>query len=135
VEAFKPIPEHYNYATLPRGVPRDVPKIEPAQVASGTGSVKIEVCQPEYRRVRVELEKPDRLLFRTSNYPGWTALVDGKVTEIKTGEAGMIVVDLPAGAHEITLDFRATRVRRISVWITLISSVLLLTIGKFQLKW
>jgi 6-pyruvoyl-tetrahydropterin synthase-like protein len=129
VEAFKPIPEHYNYATLPRGVPRDLPKIEPARLASGGGSVNIELWQPEYRRVRVDLERPDRLEFRTSNYAGWTAVVDGKVAEIRTGENGMIVVDLPAGVHDVTLDFRATTVRQVSVWITLISSISLLALG------
>lgn len=128
VEAFKPIPGHYNYATLPRGVPREVPKMEPAQMAAGAGNVIVEIWRPEYRRVNVYLEKPDRLQFRTSNYPGWTAFVDGKVTEIKTGAAGMIEVDLPAGAHEVGLDFRATPVRRISVWITLVSSMLLLVV-------
>jgi Dolichyl-phosphate-mannose-protein mannosyltransferase len=128
VEAFKPIPGHYNYATLPRGVPRDVPKMEPAQLASGAGSVKVELWQPELRRVRVETDRADRLQFRTSNYPGWTALVDGKVTEIKTGDAGMIVIDLPAGEHSITLDYRLTTIRRVSVWITLISSLLLFSL-------
>jgi hypothetical protein len=128
VEAFKPILEHYNYATLPRGVPRDVPKMEPAQLASGAGSVEVELWQPEFRRVRVETGSADQLQFRTSNYPGWTALVDGKVTEIKTGDAGMIVIDLPAGEHSITLDYRLTAARRVSVWITLISSVLLFSL-------
>jgi uncharacterized membrane protein YfhO len=128
VEAFKPIPEHYNYATLPRDVPRDIPEMEPARLASGSGRVKIDVWKPEYRRVSVELEKPDQLQFRTSNYPGWTAFVDRKVTEIRTGEAGMIAIDLPAGAYGVTLDFRPTPVRRISVWITLISSILLFSL-------
>jgi hypothetical protein len=128
VEAFKPTPQHYNYATLPRGVPRDVPKVEPAQLASGAGSVNIELWQPEFRRVIVEIDRADQLQFRTSNYPGWTAIVDGRVTEIKTGDAGMIVIDLPAGEHSITLDYRLTPIRRVSVWITLISSVLLFSL-------
>jgi hypothetical protein len=134
VEAFKPIPEHYNYATLPRGVPRDVPKMEPAQLASGARSVEVELWQPELRRVRVDIDRADRLQFRTSNYPGWTAFVDGKVTEIKTGDAGMIVIDLPAGEHSITLDYRLTPIRRASVWITLISSVLLFSLVVIH-KW
>jgi uncharacterized membrane protein len=135
VEAFKPIPEHYNYATLPRGVPRDVPKMEPAQLVSGAGNVTVELWQPEFRQVKVELNGADRLQFRTSNYAGWNAFVDGKVTEIKTGDAGMIAIDLPAGEHSITLDFRPTRVRQLSVWITLISSALLfllLVIAKWR---
>jgi uncharacterized membrane protein YfhO len=128
VEAFKPIPEHYNYATLPKGVPRDVPKMEPAQLASGTGSVNVELWQPEFRRIMVETDRADQLRIRTSNYPGWTAFVDGKVTEVNTGDAGMIVIDLPAGEHSVILDYRLTPIRRVSVWITLISSVLLFSL-------
>ncbi len=122
VEAFKPIPEHYNYATLPRGVPRDVPQMEPAQLVLGEGRVEVELWQPEFRRLKVEINRAAQLQFRTSNYLGWTAFVDGKVTEIKTGDAGMIVIDLPAGEHNITLDYRFTPIRLVSVWITLISS-------------
>ncbi|MBO0799379.1 MAG: hypothetical protein J2P31_11215, partial [Blastocatellia bacterium] len=134
VEAFKPIPGHYNYATLPRGVPREVPKMELARLVSGTGSVKIEVWKPEYRRVRVVLERADSLLFRTSNFVGWTAFVDDKITDIRTGEAGMIVVDLPAGEHDITLEFRSSSIRRVSVWITLISTMMLISLV-FVAKW
>jgi uncharacterized membrane protein YfhO len=128
VEAFKPIPEHYNYATLPRGVPRDVPQMEPAQLVSGEGRVEVERWQPEFRRMKVELNGTDRLQIRTSYYPGWAAFVDGKVTEIMTGEAGIIEIDLPAGEHSITLDYRLTPIRRVSVWITLMSFVLLFSL-------
>ncbi|MBO0720491.1 MAG: hypothetical protein J2P41_06705 [Blastocatellia bacterium] len=134
VEAFKPIPEHYNYATLPRGIPRQVPKMEPARLVSGAGSVKIELWKPEYRQVRVALERADSLQFRTSNYAGWTAYVDGKITEIRSGEAGMIVLDLPSGEHDITLEFRSSGVRRVSIWITLISTMMLISLV-FAPKW
>jgi hypothetical protein len=131
-EAFKPIPEHYNYATLPRGVPREAPNVEPAQSASGDGSIVIERWQPEFRQLRVELDKADQLQFRTSNFPGWTAVVDGKIAEVKTGDFGDIVIELPAGRHQVTLDFRSTPIRKISDWITIVSFAVLVLVFGFQ---
>jgi hypothetical protein len=127
-EAFKPIPEHYNYATLPRGVPRELPDVEPAQLASGDGSIVIERWQPEFRQLRVELDQADQLIFRNSNFPGWTAVVDGKITDIRIGAFGNIVIDLPVGQHEVMLVFRPTHVRMISDWITIISFTLMVLI-------
>jgi hypothetical protein len=127
-EAFKPIPEHYNYATLPRGVPREVPEMELSQLASGDNKVLIEEWRPEFRRLHIELDRPDQLQFRTSNFPGWTAMVDGKIAEIKNGDAGNIVVDLPPGKHEVELEFRSTPIRRASNWATVISFAVLVSL-------
>ena len=124
-EAFKPIPEHYNFATLPRGVPHDVPKMELAQLASGTGRVTVERWEPEFRVLSVELDKPDQLQLRTSNFPGWTAFANGRAAEIKSGDVGQIVIDLPSGRSQVTLEFRSTPIRRASAWITLISFAVL----------
>jgi hypothetical protein len=127
-EAFRPIPEHYNYATLPRGATREAPKMELAQLSSGAGRITIERWQPELRRLRVELARPDQLQFRTSNFPGWTAFVNGRAGEIKEGRTGNIVLDLPAGEHQIDLDFRSTPIRRVGNWITIVSFALLILI-------
>jgi hypothetical protein len=127
-EAFKPIPEHYNYATLPRGVPREVPEMEQAQLASGAERIAIEEWRPEFRRLRIVLDNADRLHIRTSNFPGWTAFVDGKRSEIKNGDVGNIVIDLSPGEHQVALDFRSTPIRRASNWITFISIAFLISL-------
>lgn len=127
-QSFEPNLEHYNYATLPRGVPREAPPMDQARLASGNGRVAIERWAPESRRLRVETEKPNQLQFRASNFAGWTATVDGGLVEIKEGPVKNIVIDLPAGAHTVNLELRPTPVRRAGAAITILSLAILFTI-------
>ncbi len=126
-QAFEPDPDHYNFATLPRGVPRETPPMDRAQLASANGRVTIERWAPELRRLRIEMEKPDQLQFRTSNFAGWTATVDGGSAEIKEGAVKNIVIDLPAGEHIVALDLRPTPIRRAGNIITILALALLLS--------
>src|SRR6266511_392068 len=135
-QSFEPNPEHYNYATLPRGAPREAPPMDRAQLASSNGRVTVEYWAPELRRLRVEAPKPDQLQFRTSNFAGWTAIVDGGWTEIKEGAGKNIVIDAPEGEHAVTLELRSTPVRRAGNVITILSLALLfsITIAAIRLK-
>src|SRR6266545_4027673 len=135
-QSFEPNPEHYNYATLPRGAPREAPPMDRAQLASSNGRVTVEYWAPELRRLRVEAPKPDQLQFRTSNFAGWTAIVDGGLTEIKEGAVKNIVIDAPEGEHAVTLELRSTPVRRAGNVITIFSLALLfsITIAAIRLK-
>jgi hypothetical protein len=127
-QSFEPNPEHYNYATLPRGAPREAPPMDRARLASGNGRVTVEYWAPELRRLRVGMEKPDQLQFRTSNFAGWTATVDGGLAEIGEGAVKNIVIDLPEGEHAVTLELRSTTVRRAGNVITILSLALLFSI-------
>jgi hypothetical protein len=124
-QSFEQNLEHYNFATLPRGVPREAPPMDQARLESGNGRVTIERWAPELRRIRVEMEKPDQLQFRSSNFPGWTATVDGGLVEAKEGAVKNIVIDLPAGEHTVGLELRSTPVRRAGNAITILSLALL----------
>jgi hypothetical protein len=126
-QSFAPNPEHYNYATLPRGAPRDVPQMDLAQLASGQGRLTINRWTPEQRELVVELEEPAQLQFRTFNFAGWTASVDGRKVEIKEGAVKNIVIDLPVGEHWVALEFRSTPVRRAGNWGTVLSFALLVS--------
>jgi hypothetical protein len=127
-QSFEPDPGHYNIATLPRGVPREAPPMDRAQLASGNGRVTIEQWAPELRQLRVEMEKPDQLQFRVSNFAGWTATIDGGSAEIKEGAVKNIVIDLPAGEHKVALELRSTRVRLAGNVITILSLVAMFSI-------
>jgi hypothetical protein len=133
-QSFEPNLEHYNYATLPRGVPREAPPMDQAQLASGNGRVTIEHWAPESRRLRVETEKPDQLQFRASNFAGWTATVDDGLVEIKEGAVKNIMIDLPAGAHTVNLELRSTPVRRAGAAITILSLAILVTMIIFTVR-
>ncbi len=127
-QSFEPDPGHYNLATLPRGVPREAPPMDRAQLASGNGRVTIEYWAPELRRLRVEMEKPDQLQFRASNFAGWTATIDRGLAEIKEGAFKNIVIDLPAGEHTVALELRSTPARRAGNVITILSLAILFSI-------
>jgi hypothetical protein len=127
-QSFEPNLEHYNYATLPRGVPRETPPMDLARLASGAGRVTIERWAPERRELRVETKEPNQLQFRASNFAGWTATVDGKPVEIKEGAVKNIVIDLPAGEHNVTIELLPTPVRRVSNLVTVLSLALLVLV-------
>jgi hypothetical protein len=127
-QAFEPNLQHYNYATLPRGASRENPPMPPVQLASGKGQIAVERWTPEFRQLQVELADADQLQFRTRNFAGWTATVDGQIASIKEGAVKNILVDLPAGSHQIRLEFRSTPIRRVSNWITLVSLLMLISL-------
>ncbi len=131
-QSFEPNLQHYNYATLPRESPRDNPPMEPVQLAAGKGSIIIERWTPEFRRLRVSLNDADQLQFRTRNFAGWTATVDGQSVPISEGAVKNILVDLPAGEHRIILEYRSTPIRRFGNWATILSIALLLSIIIFK---
>ncbi|MBO0857881.1 MAG: hypothetical protein J2P21_05390 [Chloracidobacterium sp.] len=124
-QSFEPNPDHYNLATLPLGVPRQAPPMNQARLAAGNGRLTIEYWAPETRRLRVELDRPDQLQFRTSNFAGWTAIVDDRPVEIKEGAVKNVVIDLPAGEHKVKLELRLTPVRRAGAAVTIFSMALL----------
>jgi uncharacterized membrane protein YfhO len=62
------------------------------------------------------------LLIRTFNFPGWTATVGGKPVEIITGEElGDMEIVLPAGEHEVRLDYLNTPIRQTASLISISS--------------
>lgn len=102
--------------------------MERVQTASGSGRIAVERWDPELRALRVELDRDDRLEFRTFHFPGWTAIVDGRPAVIREGPARNITLDLSAGTHRVTLDFRSTPIRRASNGITILAFAGLLTL-------
>jgi hypothetical protein len=134
-EAFRENPEHYNFATLPAQVPRGVPPMPEAQFANaGAGQIKVLVWQPEYRRMQVQLQQSAQLHLRMSDFPGWTALVDGRAVPITRGPLGNITLAVPAGEHEVVVDFRSTSVRRLGNWLTVVSWGLWLVLVLFSFR-
>jgi hypothetical protein len=94
--AFVPEPEHMNYALMPRAAYGDIfhlPKVDPVALAQGKGSIVVERWSPEHRLARVALSRPDRLLFRTFDFPGWTVTVDGRPANIITGQGLRVQVE------------------------------------------
>jgi hypothetical protein len=104
---------------------------EPSQ-DDQTGTASVAQWKPQHREVQAEMKEDGDLWIRTFNFPGWTALVDGNLVEIQTGEdLGDMVISLPAGSHHVTLDYLDTPVRRrggnITIWSFVILAAILIS--------
>lgn len=69
--------------------------------------------------IQVQGNAPARVLFYTRYFPGWTATLDGTTIPVKPyGEQGLIVVDVPAGAHSVLLRFEDTPIRQMGLYVS-----------------
>ena len=87
---FTPEPEPFNFALLPRTAYQDIfhlPRVAPAELERGNGSVTVERWSPQRRAGRVELNGNDRLLLRAFAFPGWQVSVDGESAAIESSRA------------------------------------------------
>ncbi|MBX3276808.1 MAG: hypothetical protein KF868_02285 [Acidobacteria bacterium] len=124
-EAFRSWPDTSYYATAPRDSPRLLPDRPAVEFVAGAGEASIEQWLPESRRIVFRNESTSVVSVRISNYPGWTARINGEPVSIRTGRVGEIVLDMPAGTHTLTLDFLATADRRLGAAMTFAALVLL----------
>jgi uncharacterized membrane protein YfhO len=78
--------------------------------------VTVRVTRWEPGRISLTLDRPapagSALLVAENYYPGWTALVDGKVAPIGRAQYVLIGVGLPAGARSVELTLQSPTYRR-----------------------
>lgn len=126
------MPEPLDHALIPLTAPEnpeELPQIERAGLTKGNGIADPVVWQPEHRVIQVDLFEPDQLWIRTYYFPGWRASIDGSPAGIEIGNTwGNITVEVPAGAHTVTLDFGATPIRRKAEMISLVALAVLIVI-------
>ncbi len=87
--------------------------IEPrpwAELRSARGRVEW-TRGPAAARIRVQAERPDRLLVRETYAPGWAALVDGRPADVGTGPGPFFGIQVLTGDHEIVLYYDPLEVR------------------------
>ena len=61
-------------------------------------------------RVDVQASGPGRLVLSEINYPGWRVRIDGQPALLESAEGALRAVQLPAGAHAVTFEFRPVAV-------------------------
>jgi hypothetical protein len=87
---------HYPPASEPGGL----------SIISGHGRVVSQKLNIARREFLIESEEPARARIETYHYPHWVARLDGHEIEIKAEHgSGLMLVDLPAGGHRLTLDY------------------------------
>jgi hypothetical protein len=110
---------------LPRGVrPDGLPGPRLVAVA-GTGDVQLVRDATHLLLARSRAATPIAVRFRIFAFPDWQAFVDGVRVPTRADRAtGGILLALPAGEHEIQLQFAMTPIRRTAAVVSLVTVVL-----------
>jgi len=106
-------------------LPTDVSK------ATATGSATITSYQPERVSIQTQSEESKVLVLTDTYYPGWTAKIDDKSTNIIRANWTQRAITIPAGSHTVTFTYEPQSVR-IGMILSMISIGLL--IGIFVAK-
>lgn len=80
----------------------------------------------------VRVETPARLVENMLYFPGWKVWVDGKLVEVEFQDPnyrGLMTFDVPAGMHQVVVEFQETKLRKFANLISLGGLVVLLGIG------
>jgi hypothetical protein len=56
--------------------------------------------------VRTHGIAPGWIIFSEMHYPGWRARVDGGPAPVQRADIALIAVPVPAGTHDVTIEFR-----------------------------
>src|SRR5262249_43838060 len=92
-----------------------VPQLGGLTVLSGQGSIVSQSLHNERREFVVECGEPVRARIETYNYPHWVARLDGRELKIDVESGtGLMLIDLPAGSHKLTVTFEPRK--QIETW-------------------
>ncbi len=76
----------------------------------GQGTVELTQYAPNEMHYKVQSEAGGVVVFSEIYYPGWTATIDGKEAELGRVNYVLRALRVPAGAHEVKMEFRPTSV-------------------------
>ncbi len=83
-------------------------------------------------RLRVITDIDRAVRFRQYYFPGWQATVNGDPVEIYPDEEiGLITIDLPAGEHIVTLEYKGTNIQLIATVLSMFSVLVCLGLYYF----
>jgi uncharacterized membrane protein YfhO len=76
----------------------------------GQGTVELTLYAPNEMHYKVQSEAGGVVVFSEIYYPGWTATIDGKEAELGRVNYVLRALRVPAGTHDIKMEFRPTSV-------------------------
>ena len=101
--------------------------------AAPDGTVRVERWTANEKRLTTASATPVTLALRLLDYPGWRAQVDGKSVQPGAApETAQMLVALPAGAHEVEVEFTSTWDRITGAIISAIFATLLVAYTFFM---
>jgi uncharacterized membrane protein len=106
------------------------PEFDDAALVTSSGEAAIVAIDETgtSQSYEVDARTSASLKFRTLYFPGWTARVDGEITEISPNKEGHIQLTLGPGKHRLTLDLEDTRPRRTGRIVSSLSLLVLLSL-------
>ena len=107
-----------------RNTAMDKPASFPVDISSGNGAITGFVKTTHTHSFDIHAETPVRIVDNTQYFPGWHVFVDNHEVPMDFQDAqnyGLLVYDVPAGIHAVSVKFTDTPVRKAGVAITIIS--------------
>jgi hypothetical protein len=102
------------------------PKVLPV---AGKASCRVTLWKSEERKISVDASTPSVIRIATFYFPGWKAGLDHRAIPIRIEQGtGAMLLDVPAGRHEVLLRFGDTPLRRDAGIISLVSLFVLAAI-------
>src|SRR6185503_14869733 len=88
--------------------PQELPDTGLVVTEPASSVVEITKWEPQYREVHVSVSQPSTVRFKTYNFPGWTARVDGNQVPMLSDRDGIQQIEVSPGLHRIQVSFENT---------------------------
>ena len=92
--------------------------------ASTPGDVTVTKYEPSRIELSLRASRASLLVLSETYYPGWKAWIDGQPTPIHSVDIALRGVVVPAGAHQLRMEFRPV-ILPVSLGISLATAILL----------
>jgi len=93
--------------------------------APALGAARVLHWQSGDVAIETRADTPALLVLSQRFYPGWQASVDDRVAPIRRVDGGLQGIEVPAGAHRVTLEFAPRRLP----WLLLVAAIALLGVA------
>lgn len=111
-------------------------EVRPTQKASVINGTVVDTAQRSYTNTEFEVDMIQSGLMdiHTLYFPGWTAYIDGKKTDIFFRDTGTIRIGVPSGTHMVRLKFEDTPIRTVANIISIASFITLTIWGILSVR-
>ena len=103
----------------------------PARRSDASGVFELTIYRPDAMVIETQANEPGYLFVSEIFYPGWKAFIDGQPTRILRGNYLFRVLEIPAGRHQVLLEFDPWTIKA-GTGITLLTAFLILGFPVFR---
>jgi hypothetical protein len=84
------------------------------------------VDRGQQKLISLEQGPARTVTFSVADFPGWQSYLDAAKVEHSAGPLGQIQVEVPAGAHQVGINWESTPIRHWSDWLSVLSLLVFL---------